>query len=151
VQDAPHVVEEGTKVIKANNEASIADRIRFQEYDFFTPQPVQGADVYLFRQILHNWDLENSVKILKNTVASMSAGSHLLIMDFVVPEPGAVSSVVERVLRSRDVDMMQLFNSLERELEGWRAIVQATDPRLRINAVKTPYGSSMSVIDVVLE
>ncbi|KAK4149314.1 S-adenosyl-L-methionine-dependent methyltransferase [Chaetomidium leptoderma] len=135
VQDIPHVVEEGIKVVRENNGASIAARIGFQAYDFFEKQPVQGADVYLFRQIFHNWDLENSAKILKNTVASMGAGSHVLIMDFVVPEPGAVPSVNERVLRSRDVGMMQLFNSLERDLEGWKAMLEAVDPRLRINAV----------------
>lgn len=151
VQDIPHVVEEGIQAVKANNPASISDRIRYQTYDFFEKQPVQDADVYLFRQIFHNWDLEHSAKILKNTVKSMGAGSHVLIMDFVVPEPGAVASVNERVLRSRDVGMMQLFNSLERDLEGWKAILEAVDPRLRIKAVNTPYGSFMSVIDVVLE
>ncbi|KAB8237685.1 O-methyltransferase-domain-containing protein [Aspergillus alliaceus] len=151
VQDIPHVVEEGIKVIRENNEASIADRIKFQEYDFFQKEPVQGAEVYLFRQIFHNWDFENSVKILKNTVGSMSEGSHVLIMDFVIPEPGSVSSVNERVLRSRDVGMMQLFNSMERDLEGWKAILEAVDSRLRINGVNTPYGSFMSVIDVILE
>ncbi|KAF5637636.1 bikaverin cluster-O-methyltransferase [Fusarium tjaetaba] len=150
IQDIPHVVEEGAKVIKENNEPSIANRIQFQEYDFFQKQPVVGADIYLLRQIFHNWDFENSVKILKNTVESMGQKSHVLIMDFVVPEPGTVSSVNERVLRSRDVGMMQLFNSLERDLEGWKAILEAVDSRLKINAVNTPYGSFMSVIDVVL-
>ncbi|KAJ6143846.1 O-methyltransferase-domain-containing protein, partial [Penicillium samsonianum] len=144
VQDIPHVVEEGIKVVGENSEASIADRIKFQEYDFFKKEPVQGAEVYLFRQIFHNWDFENSVKILKNTVKSMSEGSHVVIMDFVIPEPGIVSSVNERVLRSRDVGMMQLFNSLERDLEGWKAILEAVDSRLKINTVNTPYGSFMS-------
>ncbi|RYP56902.1 hypothetical protein DL771_011544 [Monosporascus sp. 5C6A] len=111
IQDIPHVVEEGIKVVRENNE------------------------------IFHNWDFENSVKILKNTVESMSEGSHVPTMDFVIPEPGTVSSVNERVLRSRDVGMMQLFYSLERDLEGWNAILEAVDSRLRINAVNTPYGS----------
>ncbi|KAM0169520.1 hypothetical protein ACHAPF_009915 [Botrytis cinerea] len=132
IQDIPHVVEEGAKVIKENNEASIANHIQFQEYDFFQKQPV------------------NSVKILKNTVESMGQQLHVLIMDFVVPGPGTVSSVNERVLRSRDVGIMQLFNSLERDLEGWKAILEAVDSRLKINAVNTPYGSFISVIDVVL-
>ncbi|EMR83135.1 putative o-methyltransferase protein [Botrytis cinerea BcDW1] len=128
IQDIPHVVEEGAKVIKENNEASIANHIQFQEYDFFQKQPV------------------NSVKILGNTVESMGQQLHVLIMDFVVPGPGTVSSVNERVLRSRDVGMMQLFNSLERDLEGWKAILEAVDSRLKINAVNTPYGSFISVI-----
>ncbi|KAI0870016.1 O-methyltransferase-domain-containing protein [Hypoxylon argillaceum] len=151
VQDIPHVVEEGTKVIKESVEPSIASRIKFQEYDFFERQPVEGAEVYLFRQIFHNWDFANSVRILKNTVASMGKNSHVLIMDFVIPDSGSVPSVAERVLRSRDVGMMQLFNSLERDLEEWKAVFEAADSRLRINAINTPVGSFMSVIDVVLE
>ncbi len=151
VQDTPQVVEDGSKAVRENNDTDISSRITFQAYDFFTKQPVKGAEVYLFRQIFHNWDLENSVKILKNTVESMGQASHVLIMDSVVPAPGTVPSVRERSFRALDVGMMQLFNSLERDLEAWQAILEAADPRLRIKGVKTPYGSSMSVIDVVLE
>ncbi|KAF4953248.1 hypothetical protein FSARC_12442 [Fusarium sarcochroum] len=150
VQDIPHVVQEGPQFVEDNNEARVSDRIRFQEYDFFEEQPVQGARIYLLRQIFHNWDFENSVKILKNTVDSMSKDSHVLIMDVVVPDPGTVPSVNERVMRSRDVGMMQLFNSLERDLESWQAIVEGADPRLRIKSVNTPVGSFLSVIDVVI-
>ncbi|KAI0115703.1 O-methyltransferase [Nemania sp. FL0031] len=151
IQDIPHVVEEGIKVIKESVEPGIASRIKFQEYDFFERQPVESAEVYLFRQIFHNWDFANSAKILKNTVVSMGKNSHVLIMDFVIPDPGSALSVNERVLRSRDIGMMQLFNSLERDIEGWKALLEAVDPRLRINAVNTPVGSFMSVIDVVLD
>ncbi|RYP07539.1 hypothetical protein DL764_002433 [Monosporascus ibericus] len=93
IRDILHVVEEGIKVARENNEVSIAERIKFQEYDFFEKEPVEGADVYLFRQMFHIWDFENSVKILKNTVESMSEGSRVLIMDFVIPEPCTVSSI----------------------------------------------------------
>jgi len=149
VQEIPHVLEAGIKMVRDENEAAIAHRIRFQGYDFFTPQPVKGAAVYLFRQILHNWDSESAVKILKNTVDSMSQSSHLLIMDFVLPEPGSILSITERELRSKDVGMMQRFNAQERDLQEWRTILEAADPRLKIVAVNKPYGSSMSVIDAV--
>jgi 6-hydroxytryprostatin B O-methyltransferase len=152
VQDMPHVIKEGIRVVKENNEppVQVAERIQFQAYDFFQKQPVEGASVYLFRQIFHNWDLENSVKILKNAVDAMGEGSHVLIMDQVLPEPGSVLSVRERLIRARDLVMMELFNALERDLEGWKAILAAVDSRLRINAVNTPFGSLFSVIDVVL-
>ena len=150
VQDIPHVVEAGMKAVGEQNGVDIASRIRFHPYDFFTPQPVKGAGVYLFRQILHNWNSENSAKILRNTVEAMGQGSHLLIMDFVLPEPGTILSITERELRAYDVGMMQRFNAQERDLQDWRAILEAADPRLRIVAVNKPYGSSMSVIDVVL-
>ncbi|KAM0204752.1 hypothetical protein ACHAQI_009926 [Fusarium lateritium] len=148
VEDTPHIVEEGIKTVKAND-PTLAERIKFREYDFFTKQPVQGAQVYLLRQILHNWNFDKAVEITKNTAASMDEDSHILIMDMLLPEPGSVSSVHERVLRSRDVVMMQLFNSLERDLEGWQEVLTAADPRLRINAVNKPEGSFLTVIDVV--
>lgn len=150
VQDIPHVVEAGIKAVREQNGGDIASRIRFQPHDFFTPQPVKGAGVYLFRQILHNWNLDNSAKILKSTVEAMSPGSHLLIMDFVLPEPGTILSVTERELRARDVGMMQRFNAQERDLQDWKDILELADPRLQIVAVNKPYGSSMSAIDVVL-
>ncbi|EFX00311.1 O-methyltransferase [Grosmannia clavigera kw1407] len=150
VQDSAHVVKQGEVVIQQNNEA-VSKRIRFQEYDFFQEQPVTSADVYLFRQILHNWDFSHSVQILKSTVKSMSEGSHMLVMDFDLPEPGSVPSVNERVGRSRDVVMMQLFNSFERDLSDWKLLFAAVDPRLKINAVNTPFGSFCSVIDLILE
>ncbi|WZH49403.1 O-methyltransferase [Fusarium acuminatum] len=148
VEDTPHIVEEGIKTVQAND-PTLAERIKFREYDFFTKQPVQGAQVYLLRQILHNWNFDKAVEITKNTAASMGQDSHMLIMDMLLPEPGSVSSVHERVLRSRDVVMMQLFNSLERDLEGWQKILTVADPRLRINAVNKPEGSFLTVIDVV--
>ncbi|KAI3340507.1 O-methyltransferase [Ustulina deusta] len=151
IQDIPHVVEEGVKVIKETAEPSIASRIQFQEYDFFQRQPVEGANVYLFRHIFHNWDLANSIKILKNTVAAMGKDSHVLIVDCVVPDPGSVPSVNERMFRASGIRMMTLFNSLERDLDDWKALIEAVDSRLRINAVNTPVGSFRSVIDVVLE
>lgn len=70
--------------------------------------------------------------------------------DFVLPKPGAVPAVSERVLRSRDMGMMQLFNSLERDLEEWNSIFSAVDSRLKLNNVDQPWGSSMSVLDLVL-
>lgn len=46
--------------------------------------------------------------------------------------------------------MMQLFNALERDLEGWNAICSKVDPRLKIQNVNQPFGSSMSVLDLDL-
>jgi hypothetical protein len=74
VQDQPHVI---TKL----------DSVETMAYDFFTPQPIAGARIYYFKQILHNWDDEKSTLILKNTAAAMEKGkSTLLINDYVLPE-----------------------------------------------------------------
>lgn len=127
-------------------------RITFQGYDFNQPQPVLGADVYLLRMILHDWPDAESIKILTNIVAAMNnkPSSRLLIMDTVLPTPGSVPVSVERIVRVRDLTMMQAFNSNERDLEDWKKLLAATDSRLDLVNVVQPFGSDMSVLEVRL-
>ncbi|KAI9708755.1 MAG: hypothetical protein M1820_003710 [Bogoriella megaspora] len=70
--------------------ASIPDadlpHITKMEHDFFTPQPVRGAHVYLFRRILHDFYEPVCIELVKNVASAMNENSRLLIGDFVVPE-----------------------------------------------------------------
>lgn len=76
VQDQPNVVS-GIHI----------DGIEAMAYDFFTPQPLVGARVYLFKQIIHDWDDKKAIQILRSTAQSMTQGqSILLIDDYVLPE-----------------------------------------------------------------
>ena len=70
VQDRPEVAAGGDAYIESLLDDRLAGRIKFQPYDFFQPQHVTGADVYLLRMILHDWAFEDSVKILTNIAAS---------------------------------------------------------------------------------
>lgn len=45
VQDLKQPIEEG----RANLPADLAGRVEYQEHDFFTEQPVKGAELYFFR------------------------------------------------------------------------------------------------------
>lgn len=132
--------------------AEIGSRITFQGHDFSQAQPLRGADAYLLRMILHDWPNDDAVAILKNIVAAMDKpGSRLLIMDTVLPAPGSVPVSVERIVRVRDLTMMQAFNSKERELTDWKELLAKVDQRLKLLKVVQPWGSAMSVLEVVLE
>lgn len=55
------------------------------DHNFFEPQPIQDADVFLLRSITHNWSSAYAIKILKQLRASATAGkTKLLIVDQVV-------------------------------------------------------------------
>ncbi|KAL7623779.1 hypothetical protein AAE478_005332 [Parahypoxylon ruwenzoriense] len=150
VQDLPANADNGRKAAESLPE-NIAPRLMFQGHDFSNPQPVKGADAYLLRMILHDWPDVEAVKILKNIVAAMDeTSSRLLIMDTVLPKPGSVPVSVERIVRVRDLTMMQAFNSKERDLDDWEALLAAVDPKLRLVRVVQPFGSAMSVLEVVL-
>ncbi|KAM5343387.1 hypothetical protein ACJ41O_011924 [Fusarium nematophilum] len=150
VQDLASVVPGGEQYVASLADASLAERIKFQPHNFFEPQPITGADVYLLRMILHDWPFEDSVQILKNLVPALKGGSRILIMDTVLPVPGSIPAAKERLLRVRDLTMMQVFNSLERGIEDWKAIFAKADSRLEVKSVSHPPGSNLSLIELVL-
>ncbi|MCJ1381692.1 hypothetical protein MMC17_004803 [Xylographa soralifera] len=151
VQDLPANAESGRKTAVESLPADVVSRLTFQAHDFTRPQPVQGADVYLLRMILHDWPDVEAAKILRSIVAAMDkTKSRLLIMDTLLPMPGSLPVSVERIMRVRDLTMLQAFNSKERDLDDWKDLLAATDPRLQLVRVVQPFGSAMSVIEVTL-
>ncbi|EPE31358.1 S-adenosyl-L-methionine-dependent methyltransferase [Glarea lozoyensis ATCC 20868] len=54
-------------------------------YDFYTEQPVKNAHIYYYRRIMHNYQDDVCISILKQAVAAMGPTSRLLIADLVIP------------------------------------------------------------------
>ncbi len=104
--------------------ADIGDRLMFQVADFFAPQQVKDAEVYLFRRVFHDWPDAECLRVLHATVPSMKTGATLLINDFVLPAPGTVGDWDEQWLRGVDLQMMMTFNSRERTLNDWLRLVE---------------------------
>ena len=123
-------------------------RIEFIEHDFFTPQPVKDADVYLLRMIIHDWADEDAVRILKELTKVMKANSRIVIMDMVLPTPGTSSVIFEAALRQKDLTMRQALNAKEREVEDWYKLIRKVDEGLQIVAIRRPEGSQHSVIEI---
>lgn len=150
MQDLPSVVSGAEQQLAPFADSDLAGRIKFQGHSFFESQPVVGADVYLLRMILHDWAFEDSVKILRNLIPALTSRSRVLIMDTVLPNPGSIPASKERLLRVRDLTMMQVFNSLERGIEDWKLIFSEVDVGLVVESVSTPPGSNMSLIELSL-
>ena len=81
--DLPHVVDRAKHGLEA---AGLLDRCKVVGGNFFESVP-GGADAYLMRHIIHDWDDEKSLTILRNCHAAMSSTSKLLIIESVIP-PG---------------------------------------------------------------
>ncbi|KAH7319575.1 S-adenosyl-L-methionine-dependent methyltransferase [Stachybotrys elegans] len=133
--------------------------LAFQPHDFFAPQPVRpsgwdrsdAGDVYLLRQILHDWGDEQAVLILRHLAAALEAsGPHarLVIMDTILPPPGSVSRSDEARLRVRDLTMLQAHNAYERSMAQWERLLADAHPALRIRTTIQPFKSLMAVIEV---
>lgn len=95
VQDRLDNIKSG----KANLPIYLKDRVTFMEHDFFTTQPVQGADVYFLRWILHDWPDTYAIRILKALVPALKVGSKVILNERLIPEIGSVSKYEERNFR----------------------------------------------------
>jgi hypothetical protein len=116
VQDLPEVVSQA----EARPPAGLEGRIRYEAYDFFTPQPVKDADVYFFRRIFHDWPDHVCVEILGNLVPSMKAGSRVVLDETILDSGGDVME--ERMGRMLDMQMLTAANARERTLEDWKGV-----------------------------
>lgn len=100
VQDLPAIVADGEKVLSTTAASpEIASRISFMAHDFLNPQPVLDADVFMFRFVIHDWSDKYVIKILQNLIHVMKKNTRIIIMDYMLAEPGTVPKVVERMER----------------------------------------------------
>ena len=144
VQDRLQVVQEG----EAKLPADLRGRICFAEHDFFSEQPVQSADVYLLRWILHDWPDAYAVRILRALIPALKPGARVLICEQVLPEPETISPYEARGLRSMDLAMLEFHNAKERDADDWASLLHKADKDFNILAVQQPLGSRLSVIEV---
>lgn len=94
VQDRPEVVTEGQ-----NRLSDEIPNVTFMPHDFFTDQPVKGADVYFLRWILHDWSDKYAIQILRSLVPALKPGAKVLVNEYVVSEAGTVSAYEDRMYR----------------------------------------------------
>lgn len=95
MQDLPDVVADAEKTLPP----SLEDRVTFMEHDFFKEQPVQGADVYYFRWILHDWSDKYAIRILRYLIPALKVGARIVLSEYIMAEPSEVSLYQERFLR----------------------------------------------------
>ncbi len=81
--DLPHVIDRAKAQIES---AGLSNRCRLVAGDFFQNVP-DGADAFFMRHIIHDWDDEKSLTILRNCHKAMPAHGKLLLVESVIP-PG---------------------------------------------------------------
>src|SRR5262249_11569833 len=81
--DLPHVTA-GAAATFAR--AGVTERVRIESGDFFKELP-SGADAIVMKHILHDWDDESSLRLLRTCHRALGPRGKVLIVDAVVP-PG---------------------------------------------------------------
>lgn len=80
--DLPHVVAAARGVLESRK---VLDRCRIETGSFFESVPA-GAECYLLKCVIHDWDDIRAASILANCRKAMQPSSTLLIIDSVLPE-----------------------------------------------------------------
>lgn len=146
VQDLPRTVASAPEL-----PAEIKDRVTFQAHDFHTAQPVKGADIYLYRWILHNHSDKYAVNMLRQLIPALKKGARVLINDHCLREPGEEKGWDEKIMRTMDLVMLTLLNAQERSEGGFRELFRKVDERFVFKGVERVEGCRMSVVEAVWE
>lgn len=104
--------------ISKNNPGLQTERCELCSGDFFKAVPA-GDGAYLLKSILHDWDDDKAIQILKNCHEAMSAASRLVIVDIVLM-PGGQKSYANFM----DVLMMEMVGGRERTLAAFENILE---------------------------
>ncbi|QDU63531.1 Multifunctional cyclase-dehydratase-3-O-methyl transferase TcmN [Planctomycetes bacterium Pan216] len=119
--DLPTVVERG-KVLLA--ERGLLDRCQVVGGSFFDGVPA-GADVYHMRHIIHDWNDDDSIAILRACREAMREDSRVILVEYVLPTGGEPS--FGKLL---DLEMLVIPGGYERTVEEYADIFQKAGLRL---------------------
>ena len=67
------------------SEQGVADRCELVEGDFFSSVPA-GGDVYVLKSVLHDWDDDRCVDILRTCRAAMDEAARVVIVELILQE-----------------------------------------------------------------
>jgi len=129
--DAAEVIEGARPKIQA---AGLADRLETIAGDFFTSVP-EGGDAYIMKWIIHDWDDEKSITILKNCRKQMGPGNRLILVDCVVPE-----TAEPHFSKFIDMNMLVMTGGKERtEAEFSKLLADSGFKLLRVIPTDQPF------------
>ncbi|MDQ3805001.1 MAG: methyltransferase [Acidobacteriota bacterium] len=135
--DVPPVIAGADALLEAEG---VAGRVEKVAGDFFQAVP-RGADAYMMKHIIHDWDDERCLSILRNIHAAMPAGGKVLIVETVVPEGDE-----PHYSKLLDLEMLVSPGGAERTAREYRELLAAAGFRLtRIVPTRSPF----SVVEAV--
>jgi ubiquinone/menaquinone biosynthesis C-methylase UbiE len=100
-------------------EAGLTGRCEAVGGDFFTAVPA-GHDAYLLKYILHDWDDQRCLTILRSCRRAVPADGRLLVIELLIP-PGHAPSYA----KSQDVNMLANLGGRERSEADYQALFTA--------------------------
>ena len=139
--DLAHVSRTATDLLAR---AGVSDRCELVTGSFFDEVP-HGADAYLLKSVLHDWDDERCATILRQCRLAMPAQARLLIIERMMPSRYSCSPTDQGIARS-DLNMLVGPGGRERTESEYRAMLDAVGMKtIRVQGLTDSY----SVLEAV--
>jgi ubiquinone/menaquinone biosynthesis C-methylase UbiE len=119
--DMPSVIEGSRKQLEA---FGIAGRCEVVAGDFFEFIP-KGGDCYILSSVIHDWDDEQSLRILRQCRGAMDQGSRLLLVECMIPD--SPEPVFSKLL---DLQMLVMTGGRERTEPQFKDLLASAKFRL---------------------
>lgn len=133
--DQPHVVGTVGALLKRTG---VADRCEIVGGSFFEAVP-SGADAYLLKSVIHDWDDKGTIEILRACRAAMDEGGKLLVVERIIqsgndPDPAKFS----------DLNMLVMPGGQERTADDFERLYAEAEFKLS-NIIRT--GTAYNIIE----
>lgn len=138
VFDEEYVVEQTKKILQQKGYDNRCEAVGGSFFDFIPA----GADAYLMKMVLHDWNDQQCLQILRNCNKAMKPGSKLLVLDAVIPEgnephPG----------KFMDINMLAMTGGKERTEKEFAALF--AEAGLKLSRVIPTHSPMFSIVEAM--
>jgi hypothetical protein len=117
----------------------VASRLEYVGGNMF--ETVPRADAYVLKHIIHDWDDEHCLRLLRNCHASMDGNGRIICVDSVLPPMGDTGGTPAKFL---DLLMMLSIKGKERTRQQWEALYAAAGFRVTgVTPLRDNFGTSI--------
>ncbi|KAJ5703311.1 hypothetical protein N7493_011700 [Penicillium malachiteum] len=111
-------------------------RITFQKHNFFEDQPVH-AECYILRHVLHDWNDQDSIAMLKALLVVLEPGCRVFISEGLLPDPPAqrLHTLASKMILIEDQFIMAAHDSHERTLNDYVQLFKRVSSRFKLVGV----------------
>jgi hypothetical protein len=113
--DLPNVIEQAIAGREFEKRKISKDRYQFIGGDMFDAKTIPQSDAYIMQSIIHDWDDDRCIDILK-AIRIASNGHHitLFIIGFILLPPTDQNKITNYMAHAADINMMISLNAKER-------------------------------------
>jgi SAM-dependent methyltransferase len=134
ILELPHVVARARATV---TELGLSSRCNVLEGDFF--EAVPRADIHILKYIIHDWNDDQSVRILSNCARALRRNGRVVLVERLLPDDERPSHAA-----LADLNMLVLLPGRERTAKQYGKLLEAAG--LRIDRV-TETAAAMQVVE----